>query len=79
MRARQSSALNWVLFTVVSPLFTTRIKYIQDVLSTGKKEESRVYCTFSHFAINREIPNDFKGTVSPGFWWYFVKTQLNYG
>ena len=52
LRARQSSALNWVVFTVVSPLFATRIKYIRDVLSIGEKEESRVYCTLSHFVID---------------------------
>ena len=53
--ARQSSALNWVLLIVVSrlsPLFATRIKYIRDVLSKGKKEEVHVYCTSSHFVID---------------------------
>ena len=54
LRTRQS-ALNWVLFTVVSPLFTTRRKYNHDVLSIGKKKKSRVYCTFSHFVIEDTI------------------------
>ena len=52
LRARQSCAQNWVLFTVVSQLFATGIKYIRDVLTIRKKEESRVYCTFSHFVID---------------------------
>ena len=38
-------ALNWVLLIVVSPLFATRIKYVRDVLSIGKKEEVLLFCT----------------------------------
>ena len=50
--ARQSSALDWVLLIVVSPLFATWIKYICDGLSICKKEETGVYCTFSYFVID---------------------------
>ena len=52
LRARQSSALNWVLKTVVSPLLAIQIKYVRDVLITGEKEEVHVYCTFSHFVFD---------------------------
>ena len=52
LHAHQSSALNWVLLMVVSPLIAIWIKYIRDVLITGEKEEVHVYCTFSHFVID---------------------------
>ena len=37
LRARQSSALNWVLLILVSPLLATGIEYIRDVLITSEK------------------------------------------
>ena len=52
LRARQSSALNWVLKIVVSPLLATRIKYIRGVLITAEKEEVHIHCTFSHFVFD---------------------------
>ena len=42
MHMRQSSALNWVLLILVSPLLATRIKYICDVLITSEKEDVHV-------------------------------------
>ena len=42
LRARQSSALNWVLLILVSPLLVTRMEYIRDVLITSEKENVRV-------------------------------------
>ena len=51
LRVRQSSALNWVLLIVVSPLPATRIEYIRDVLITSEKEHVHVQCTFLHFVI----------------------------
>ena len=52
--ALQSSALNWVLLIIVSPVFATWTKYIRDVLSTGKKLV-HICCTFSHFVILTQL------------------------
>ena len=38
LHARQSSALNWVLLILASPLLATWIEYIHDVLITSEKD-----------------------------------------
>ena len=39
---RQSSALNWVLLILVSPVLATWIEYIRDVLITSEKQDVHV-------------------------------------